>query len=172
MTGSTRITFPERTITSKPKYGTKIKVNTPTHIAGTLDFANGAVGTIITTFDVWGSRLPNIEIHGTEGTSACRIPTHLGARCIRRAGEKEWSDVPLTHSYVENSRGLGVADMALSLRTGRPHRANGALAYHVLDCMHAFQEASESERHVRLSSSCERPDPLPMGLRVGQLTRS
>ncbi len=173
VTGSTRITFPERTITSKPKYGTKIKVNTPTHIAGTLDFANGAVGTIITTFDVWGSRLPNIEIHGTEGSLSVPDPNTFGGPVrIRRAGEKEWSDVPLTHSYVENSRGLGVADMALALRTGRPHRANGALAYHVLDCMHAFQESSESDRHVRIESTCERPDPLPMGLRVGELTRS
>ena len=41
------------TITSQPKKGTMIKVDVPTHVAGVMDFANGAVGTIITSFDVW-----------------------------------------------------------------------------------------------------------------------
>ena len=39
VTSSTRITFPERLITSQPHAGEIIKVNTPTHIAGTLEFA-------------------------------------------------------------------------------------------------------------------------------------
>jgi len=34
LTGSTRISFPERLITSQPLAGTKIKVNTPTHVTG------------------------------------------------------------------------------------------------------------------------------------------
>ncbi len=42
VSGSTRITFPERTITSQPKFGTKVKVDVPTHVAGIMDFANGA----------------------------------------------------------------------------------------------------------------------------------
>src|SRR2546427_8394673 len=37
VTGSAKATFPERIITSQPKYGTKITVNTPTHITGVLD---------------------------------------------------------------------------------------------------------------------------------------
>ena len=53
---STKISFPERTITSEPKYGTKIKVDVPTHVVGIMDFQSGATGTIITSFDV--SRKP------------------------------------------------------------------------------------------------------------------
>jgi predicted dehydrogenase len=64
--GSTRITFPERLITSQPKHGQKITVNTPTHIAGTMDFASGVIGTIVTSFDIWGSNVPLMEIYGTE----------------------------------------------------------------------------------------------------------
>ena len=67
ITGSARATFPERTITSQPLHGTKITVDVPTHIAGIMDFANGAVGTIITSFDVYGFPFPNIVIFGTEG---------------------------------------------------------------------------------------------------------
>lgn len=38
---------------------------------------------------------------------------------VLRQETKEWNEVPLTHGYTENSRGIGVADMAYALRTGR-----------------------------------------------------
>jgi hypothetical protein len=88
---------------------------------------------------------------------------------VYHASERAWREAPLSHSYAGNSRGLGVADMAAALRSGRPHRANGDLAFHVLDIMHAFHEASEGGRHVELSSSCDRPAALPIGLAEGQI---
>jgi predicted dehydrogenase len=164
------MTFPERTITSKPRYGTKIKVEVPTHVAGVMDFANGAVGTIVTSFDVWAAELPRIEVYGTEGSLSVPDPNGPGGTVrVRRAGAKEWSEVPLTHPYTEYARSIGVADMAYALRTGRPARADGNLAFHVLDVMHAFHDASANGRHVELGSSCDRPAPLPIGLREGIL---
>jgi hypothetical protein len=88
---------------------------------------------------------------------------------LRKAGEKEWTEVALTHSYAENSRGIGVADMACGIRMNRPHRANGELAYHVLDIMHAFHDASSQGKHIALASTCQRPKALPTGLAEGQL---
>ena len=154
VTGSVKLTFPERTITSAPKYGTTIKVKTPTHVTGVLDFAGGAVGTMVTSFDVWGSELPRLEIYGTEGTLGAPDPNTFGGPVrVLRAGATEWSEVPLVHSSSLNNRGIGLADMADALRAGRPHRANGALAYHVLDIMHAFYDAADQGRHVELSST-------------------
>ncbi|MFO7171052.1 MAG: Gfo/Idh/MocA family oxidoreductase [Chloroflexota bacterium] len=165
VTGSARISFPERTITNQWNYGDKITVNTPTHVAGILDFAAGPVGTIITSFDVWGANVPWIEIYGSEGTLSLPDPNTFGGPVrVRRMGASEWSEIPLTHGFTKNSRGLGVADMATAIRTGRPHRASGELAYHVLDLMHAFHDASEAGQHVELGSSCVRPAPLPLGL--------
>jgi len=170
VTGSARVTFPQRTITSKPKYGTKITVDVPTHVAGVMDFASGAVGTIITSFDVWAANLPRIEIYGTEGSMSVPDPNGFGGPVrIFRPGQKEWVEMPLTHIYAENSRGVGVADMACALRSGRPHRANGELAFHVLDVMHAFHDASAGGKHVEVQSTCHRPAPLPMGLLPGTL---
>ena len=170
VTGSARITFPERVISSQPKKGTVIKVDVPTHVAGIMDFANGAVGTIITTFDVWAAELPRIEIYGTEGSLSVPDPNTFGGPVrVRRAGAVEWSEVPLTHGYADNSRGIGVADIAYALRSGRKHRASGDLAFHVLDIMHAFHDASREGRHIELQSACEKPTPLPLGLIHGQL---
>jgi predicted dehydrogenase len=166
VTGSARISFPERTITSAPLYGTTIKVNTPTHVVGVLDFANGAIGTLITSFDVWAAELPRIEVYGTQGTLSVPDPDNVGGPVrLRRAGASEWTEVPLVYPFIENYvRGMGLADLAASVRSGRPHRVSGDLAYHVLDVMHALLEASSQRRHVALQSGFPRPAPLPLGL--------
>jgi predicted dehydrogenase len=166
--GKARITFPERVIVSQPHFGEIIKVNTPTHITGILEFASGAVGTLTTSFDVWATQLPCIEIYGSEGSLSCPDPNTFGGPVrVRRAGASDWSDVPLSHCYADQFRGLGVADMAAAMRSGRPHRANGKLAYHVLDLMHAFHDASREGKYIDLSSGSERPAPMPMTLAPG-----
>ncbi len=165
VSGSTRITFPERTITSQPKYGAQVVVDVPTHVAGTMDFASGAIGTIVTSFDVWGHHLPCMEIHGTTGSLSVPDPNGFGGVIkVRRAGAPDWAEIPHTHPYGQNSRGVGVADMAYALRTGRPARACGELTFHVLDLMHAFHDSSNRGKHVQVESTCERPAALPMDL--------
>jgi predicted dehydrogenase len=162
VSGATRITRPQRTITSQPRYGEIVDVEVPTHVAGLLDFAAGPIGTVITTFDVQASTLPWIEIYGTAGTLATPDPNTFGGPVrLRLAADSEWQEVPVTRPYTENSRGLGLADMAEGIRSGRPHRANGELAYHVLDIMHAIHDASAAGQHIMLDSTCVRPDAMP-----------
>lgn len=162
VTGSAGISFPERIIGSEPKKGTPIKVETPTHIAGVLDFARGPIATLVMSFDVWAANVPRIEIYGSLGTLSVPDPNTFGGTVlIKRAGDTDWQDVPLIYGNIENSRGIGVADMANALRTGQPHRASGAQAYHVLEIMHAIHNASEKGQHINLTSTYSRPDPLP-----------
>lgn len=161
LTGSTRISFPERLITSQPLAGTKIKVNTPTHVTGVLDFESGPVATVITSFDVWASNLPRVEIYGSEGSLSLPDPNTFGGPVrVKSAKDKEWQDVPLIPGRAEEGRGLGVRDMAAALRENRPHRANGEMAYHVLDLMQSFEEASTSGQHIQIQSRCDRPAAL------------
>ena len=166
ITGSARISFPERTITSKPKFGQVLQVETPTHIAGVIDFASGPVGTLLTSFDVkGGTTLPRIEVYGSQGTLIVPDPNTFGGPVVvKRAGSQEWSEIPLTHGKAENARGVGAADMAKAILTGRSHRASGALAFHVLEAMHGFHDASAQGKHYVMQSTCERPAPLPLGL--------
>ena len=155
---SARITFPQRTITSKPKYGQKIDVEVPTHVSGVLDFENGAVGVLMTSFDIWAAKLPFIEIYGTEGSLEVPDPNTFGGPIlVYKNGTSQWEEVPVSQNYTENSRGLGVADMAYSLRTGVKHRANSDLTYHVLDIMQGIIESSEKKAFCKIESTCERP---------------
>ena len=161
LTGSARITSNERTITSEPKYGQKINVETPTHVAGILDFENGAIGTIITSFDVWGSKTPFLEIYGTNGSLSVPDPNTFGGPVLlRKPGETEWTEVAFTHGSLENSRGIGVIDMVDALHSKRDIRASGKLAYHVLEMMHGIHAASVKGEHYKMTSTCKQPEAL------------
>jgi predicted dehydrogenase len=160
VSGSARITFPQRRITSQPKNGQMITVETPTHVVGTLEFASGAIGTLITSFDMWAANLPRIEIYGSRGTLSVPDPNGFGGLVQLWQPEAQWQPVPLTRGHFENSRGLGLADMAQAIQHGRPHRASGELGYHVLDIMQSILESAEMGRRLELSSQCPRPEPM------------
>ena len=105
-----------------------------------LDFAGGPVATLVTSFDVWAPPLPRIEIYGTDGIPGLPDPNTFGGPVrVRRAGRRPTgARCRSPTATAENSRGLGVADMAHAMRSGRPHRASGELAYHVLDIMQSI----------------------------------
>jgi predicted dehydrogenase len=171
VTASTKAAFTERTILSQPLAGQKVTVEVPTHYAGVMDFVGGATGTIIMSFDCFGGHsLPRIEIYGTAGTLSVPDPNGFkGPVKLWKKDAKEWTEVPLTHGYIDNLRGIGVADMAYAMQSGRDHRASGELAFHVLDAMQAFEEASVAGKHITLKSTCVRPASLPVGLVPGTL---
>ncbi|MBN2558624.1 MAG: Gfo/Idh/MocA family oxidoreductase [Clostridia bacterium] len=151
--GMTAMPFAERTITSEKKKGKVIKVEVPTHVCGLMEFQNGAIGSIITSFDVWGHNNPRIEIHGTEGSLSVPDPNTFGGTVkLKTKGSAEWQDMPLAFPYPENARGLGISDMASALAQGTGHRANGDMALHVLELMHGFHIAADTKSHYRLKT--------------------
>ena len=146
VSGEVRTTFEKRTITSEPKNGTIMDVDVPTHITGLMNFKSGASGVIITSFDVWGANLPFIEIHGTKGSLSVPDPNNFGGTVrIKQSHHGDWHEIPAAFGYTENSRGIGVSNMADCLLGSTSELLpNGKLAYHVLDIMHAFHDAASS----------------------------
>jgi predicted dehydrogenase len=159
--GAARISFPERTIRALPRYGDKIPVTTPTHVAAHLEFESGPLVTLVTSFDVWASETPWIEIYGSEGTLSVPDPNGFaGPVRVRRQRSDEWQAMPLVHNLVENCRGIGFADMLYAIDQGRPHRANGELAYHVLEVMEGILWSGQSGQPYVVQTRVERPQPL------------
>ena len=168
--GLARISFPEREIGSEPLRGTKIQVETPTHVQGLLEFTAGPIATLITSFDVWHSDLPRIEIYGSEGMLSVPDPNTFGGPVVVWKPDAEKGEtIPLLPIRNKNSRGLGVADMATAIRSGRKHRANGEMAYHVLDIMHTIHDSAREGRHIEMASTCTQPAPMPVGLPLSVL---
>ena len=155
--------FQRRVCLHPDNYGAPIQVHANTHHAGALEFAGGQIVTMAASNDIWKHELPMIEIHGTEGSMQVPDPNRFdGPVRLSRQGE-DWSDVPL--AFPLNNRVFGVADMASALRSGRPPRAGGSLACHVLEVMTAFDKSSQSGQHIEIKATVERPTPLPLGLR-------
>ena len=166
VSGSHGRAFDRRLITSEPLNGATMDVEVATHVAGVLDFQNGAIGTIVTSFDVWASGIPWMEVYGTEGTLSVPNPNTFRGPVRLQRGRGEWEEVPLDHP--EGGRGIGVAEMADALRNGRRSRVDAAMANHVLDVMHAVHESSDDGRHVELRTTCDGPEPVPPGLPLGR----
>ncbi len=154
----------ERRIHTGPRAGTTFPVEVPTHVTGVLEHESGALTTVFMSFDVWAARLPWIEVHGTEGSVSVPDPNGFDGKVeIAAATNREWTEVPVAGGYAGAGRGVGVADMARATRRGERHRADGALAYHVLDVLESFLEAAAQDQPVDVASTVDRPAAVPLG---------
>lgn len=148
--GMTKKTFDRRTITSKEKNGQIIEVDVPTHINGIMEFENGAIGNIITSFDVWGHHLPNIEIHGSKGSLKVPDPNGFNGEIMLKKGGDDWVIVDNEFPYKENSRGLGVSDMVEAINLDVLNQCNGVMALHVLELMHGFHISADTKKQYEV----------------------
>jgi predicted dehydrogenase len=178
-------TFDQREILGGPYKGDTIDVEVDTHVIGNLEFQNGALVSMITSFDVWDSEMPRLEIYGTKGTICLNDPDPLdgpnlfgGPLLLRTTREYRWYDfprpenpadwieVPVHHrfnstSHKENSRGIGLIDMAYAIRDGRKQRAGGEMAYHSLEVMTKMLRSAREGRFFEMESTFSIPAPLP-----------
>lgn len=133
-----------------------------TYIGGIARFASGVLASITTTFDVWARPGYQLEVNGREGSLLLPDPnTFEGPVKIYGRRSPEPAEVPLTHGFNYETRGIGVADMAYSLLHGRRHTANGHMGTHVLEVMSALIESSKSGAEVEIQSRFEPAPPLP-----------
>ncbi|WP_250036591.1 Gfo/Idh/MocA family protein [Paractinoplanes maris] len=159
VTGASSRRRPTRVIGSGPRAGERIPVSVDTHVTGVLHHASGALSTITTSFDAVRTTAAPIEVHGETGSLAVPDP-NLFAGDVRlfELGAAEWRTVPPSAGYADAARGIGLLDML----TAPAPRASGALALHVLDAMTSLLRSAEEGRRVELTTTAERPDPVPL----------
>lgn len=161
ITGVTKTSFEKRLITSEPLRGTSVDVEVPTYVTGTLHFDSGAVGTIFTTFDVYYNRQDRLEIYGSEGTLIVPDPNCFGGQIqLMRREDNGYKEMPLCFGYDQNSRALGLADMAVSLRDGREFRADYRQTLHVLEILTGFEKSSKAKAYLPLTTKYTRHAPM------------
>jgi predicted dehydrogenase len=160
VSGSTGQVRQEVTVTNpqSPRYGETVPVTAPQHASATLDFANGGIASLQVAKESYGYT-PRLEIYGTEGILTAPDPNMFsGPICISRAnGATE--EITSMFGYNENSRGIGLADLAQGIRSGRPHR----------EITLAVFESSRIGRHIDIQTPRSLPMPLPRGLADGEL---
>ncbi len=164
--------FKERIAGCEERKGEVLPVEVSTHASATLEFHSGAIITAVFSFDVPKHSHSPIELYGTEGSLKAPDPNTFGGPVSlyqMSDADAGWQEKELSHIYEENMRSIGAADMACSILTGRPYRASGLLAYHVLEIMHAFEQSSETGTAIEIQSQPERPAALPVDLSQGEL---
>jgi len=169
-----RATVPaaERTITSRPRYGQKIKVETPTTVHAVLEFESGALITLGASWDVWHHGHREMELYGETGSILVPDPNYFGGEVKVTKGAKPVARLPAwDHPFsvpnqrhpqgaVANYRTAGLAEMAAAIAGDRPHRCALEMALHAVDIMTSILKSAETGRGARLSTTCERPAPL------------
>lgn len=151
-----------RVVGSGDRAGTRFDVEVPTHVSTLLEFAGGQVATSVFSFDSPLVRHDFFEVTGTEATLAVPNPNGFsGPVRTRRAGDDGWAT--LAEAAAPFGRGLGVLDLARAARTGRAHRADGALGAHVVDVMESIIASADTGEFVTVTSSFDVPAPLPEG---------
>ena len=159
VSGVTRKVFDEAM-----RFGGTMKVESPTHVASLVEFRNGAVAQVLFSSDVYATGLPHLELYGTEGSLRLPDPNYFpGTVLLRRPESREMVELECAHGYNQDSRGVGVADMAAGIERGRPHRATGEMPAHVVDIVNAMHESAEQGRRIDLTTTCVQPAPLPVG---------
>lgn len=153
----------ERVIGSGPRAGERIPVEVDTHVTGVARHASGVLSTLVMSFDAVATRACPIEVHGTEASLAVPDPNRFdGDVLVHRPGADGWERLPVSAGYRGASRGVGVADLALTPAGAEP-RTGGALALHVLDVMASLLESARSRAAVEVPSRVERPAAVPLG---------
>src|SRR5580698_6672229 len=147
VTGVATRTRDERVVTSEPL-----------QVTGSLLFESGAAVSMTMSFDVARHRHAPIELYGEKGSLIVPDPNYFGGKVEVATASEDWREIPVERAYADgNYRILGLADMAQAIRQGRPHRADDALAFHVLEVMEAFQKSSDLGAAVAIESRPERP---------------
>lgn len=150
----------QRTIGSGPKAGEVFDVTVPTQVAALLRFESGQNATVLLSFDSPHTRTGFVEVYGTEATLAFPDPNVFdGDSALTTYRGEEATPVPATGAVT--GRGLGVLEMARSIRAGVPHRAQGAIAAHVLDVMVGIETAITEGSIVEVSSTFAEVEPMP-----------
>jgi predicted dehydrogenase len=170
VSGVVRTNGPEKANWALEKFGEPIKVLSEDLMAGCLQFAGGAVGTVL--FDSNSIFIiperPSLVIHGSLGVVYLPDPNGFGGEVkVVLKGNSEPAAVQQSHAFDAECRGLGVAEMAWSLRMGRRHRANKELAYHALDVLHGIVRSSETGRSEAIASTFEKAPAIPRGYSGG-----
>jgi predicted dehydrogenase len=166
VSGMVQTRKPQRPDYSLERFGESFQVECENLMAATVQFDHGTVGNML--FDSNSIFLlpekPSVVLFGTMGIMYMADPNNFGGdvRVILK-GNSEPFTMQQSHAFSTECRGLGVAEMAWSMRMGRKNRASKEMAYHALEVLHGIVKSSETKSNQVMKSTFEKMPPIPRG---------
>jgi predicted dehydrogenase len=147
-------------------FGESFAVQCENLMSGILQFACGTVGNLL--FDSNSIFIlpekPSLVLFGTLGVMHMADPNNFGGEVrIILKGNNEPFAMQQSHAFSGECRGLGVAEMAWSMRMGRKNRANKEMAYHALEVLHGIVKSSATKSNQVMQSTFVKMPPIPRG---------
>ena len=166
VSGIVRTRNPERPDFTLEHFGESYSIECENLMAGTLQFECGTVGTMV--FDSNSIFIlpekPHLVLCGTLGIMYMADPNSFGGDVkVILKGNNEPFSMPSSHAFSEVCRGIGVAEMAWSMRQGRTNRASKEMAYHALEVLHGIVKSSATRSNQVIRSTFEKTPPIPRG---------
>lgn len=166
VSGVVRTIKPKKMDTSLERFGETFQIECENLMSGILQFECGTVGNLLfdanSIFTV--PERPSVVLIGTMGVMYMADPNQFGGEVkVILKGNNEPFVMQQSHTFSSEYRGLGVAEMAWSLRKGRKNRANKEMAYHALEILHGIVKSSESGSNQVVRSTFEKTPPIPRG---------
>lgn len=164
--GFSKTHAPARThfFTSKGHFGEPYTITAETLLAGTVQFVCGAVGSLHFNSASIRCEKPQVTLFGTQGILYLPDPNFFGGEVrVLAKGQSETYCLPFTHAYEKDDRGIGVAEMAWALRSGRTPRTHHALACHALELLSGVIESGRTGHVYQMRSTFVAPPALPRG---------
>ncbi len=163
-------TSEERIITSQPRFGQKIKVETPTTLLGTLNFYNNSKVQFFCSWDVWRHSHSSMELYGLNGSMIIPDPNFFSGDILISKKNEKWkkinndqmllgipNKIDNNGNKIANYRGIGLSDMIDSIQNYRKPRCSLDLSLHVLEVMEGIIKSSETNKWYHLTSMPEKP---------------
>jgi len=139
-----------RTVMAGPNTGATFEVSVPTTANVLLRHASGASSVCLFSFDSGQRRTGVLEFQCTEATLVAPDPNQFDGMLRTHVGGEVRSELEIDNGGA--GRGIGIVDLVRSLADGTRPRANGELAFHVLDIMLAIEESIASGIPVAVTS--------------------
>ena len=154
-----RCLLPER----RTKDGTAFHVEKPDFVVALVEFRDGPLARLTVNYyvDWWKKEGELVEFHGDSG-SLCLSHISVFSAGVEYAeyGKRYEAVAPAREPFQGIEWGRGVVDMADALRDGRPHRASGEQAAHIIEVMCAIDQSAVLNKAVEVRSAF--PPPAPM----------
>lgn len=147
--------FPDRTIL---RTGETFRSEVDTYFASLLHFENGVIGQLTVSWDFrfpsWESKLPLMEIIGSQGQIVVPDPNTFGGKVLLRHGREEFKEVPLIEGFSVDSRGLGLEEAYRAYQMKKTPYISNEFTLHVFEALTAIIRAGQEKRIIEIEDSC------------------
>jgi predicted dehydrogenase len=149
-----QVVFPDRLTTS----GEPFTPGAPDFGVAVVELASGPVIRLTANFYVGHhNKQKGMELHGDTGSIHISSWQEFDATVELAAFEGTYEEVPVADPFPGTDWGRALDDLSVAIETGRPHRATGEQAAHVVEILDAIVTSTTESRPVDITSSFTPP---------------